>query len=281
MAKKQKEPELIESPIKTPMLNYDVYYMKTREKLLTSLVALVAGGAVGLVFYGNLFLDGLGEPTKLTLISNVVVFLLAGMFGIKIIMPKRVEQLRAAREAELIKQFRSFLDSVSVSMATGRNAADSIASAYDDLKLEYGEKAYIVQELADVLQCMKHNIPLTKALEAFAERTGVDDIKNFVLVFSISYSAGGNMADIVRRANGILSDKLEIDSQIETIITSNKSQFDIMMVVPVLIVFMLRTMSSDFAQSLSSPIGVCAITIAIGIFYGAYIMAQKILIIKG
>ena len=128
---------------------------------------------------------------------------------------------------------------------------------------------------------MQNSIPIVEMLVSLGERSEIEDIKNFGAVFEICYRAGGNMKDIVRRTNSIISEKIEISEEIETALTSNKSQFTAMMVIPVVLVLLLRLMSSSFAASFATAPGVIAITIAIGIFIGAYKIGQKIMDIKG
>lgn len=281
MAKKDKEPQYIPSRLNTPMLNYKVYYLSFQEKLLNSMLAFVVGGAVGLVFYGGQFLNSDGEATTTTMISNILIFTFAGLIAIKIYIPMRIEQLKAKRKKELTHQFRSLLESLAVALSTGMNMTDALASASADLKTEYSENSYIVHEVQELIAGLSNNIPIEEMLESLGERSEIDDIKNFGIVFSVSYRAGGNIKDIVRRTNTIISDKLEISEQIETAITSNKSQFNVMMIIPVVLVMMLRMMSTSFAKAFSTVTGVIAITIAIGIFVLAYKMGEKIMDIKG
>ena len=113
------------------------------------------------------------------------------------------------------------------------------------------------------------------------ERSDIEDIKNFSVVFSVAYRAGGNLKDIVRRTNSIISEKIEISGEIETALSSNKTQFTAMMIIPVVMVLLLKSMSSDFAAGFSSIVGVVAITISIGIFVLAYKLGQKIMDVKG
>lgn len=89
------------------------------------------------------------------------------------------------------------------------------------------------------------------------------------------------MKDVVRRTCDIISEKIEIEAEIETALTSNKSQFSVMMIIPVGMVLMIRTMMSSFAASFSTVPGVIAMTVAIGIFIGAYKLGTKLTDIKG
>ena len=84
--KKKKEPQYIRSPLNNPMINYRTYVMSGKEKSGYSLLCLIAGGLVGLVFFGGLFkVDG--EASTATYISNAVVFLLVGLVAVKFAMP--------------------------------------------------------------------------------------------------------------------------------------------------------------------------------------------------
>ena len=92
---------------------------------------------------------------------------------------------------------------------------------------------------------------------------------------------GGNLQEVVSRSSSIISDKIMISEEIETKLTSNKTQFKAMNVVPIVLVLMLRIMSKQFAASFASPIGVVAITVAIGLFIAAYRLGDKIMDVKG
>ena len=54
-----------------------------------------------------------------------------------------------------------------------------------------------------------------------------------------------------------------------------------MMFIPIALVVLLRVMSSSFASGFATPVGVIAMTVAIGIFIAAYKLGEKIMDIKG
>lgn len=281
MSKKVRGPQFIPSALNTPMINYNEYYMKGTEKFLNYLVIFVIGGLTGLVFYGNQFLDEDGSTTTASLIGNIIIFTIVGLIAVKVLIPMRTEQLREKRRKELREQFRGFLGTLAVSLSSGMNMMDSLLSAYDDLRLEYSDNAYIVSEVKEMIDGMQNNIPIEEMMSSLGERSSIEDIKNFGVVFELCYRAGGNMKDIVRRTSDIISEKIEIEAEIDTALTSNKSQFTVMMVIPVGMVLMIRTMMSSFARSFSTVPGIIAVTIAIGIFIGAYKLGTKIMDVKG
>lgn len=282
MSKKNKntEPQYYLSPINTNVLNYRVYIMNAKEKLLYFFMLLAIGGVVGLIFYGGLFKKE-GEATIATYISNVVVFTLVGLIAVKIFMPTLNESLRKKRISKLRFQFRDFLSSLSNSMSSGMNVNDSLLNACKDLEGQYSSDAYIVIETKELIGNVQNNIELETALKSFGDRSGIEDIMNFAIVFSTCYRTGGNLKEVIRRTANVISEKLAINDEIETKITSNKMQMSIMNVIPIFIVFMMRTMSAEFAESFASIIGVIVTTVAVGFFIAAYKVGQKIMDIKG
>ena len=101
-----------------------------------------------------------------------------------------------------------------------------------------------------------------------------------IVVFAMTFRTGASLKDVVRRTDDIIGEKIEIKEQIRTAVTSNRTQFLAMMIVPVGIVMMLRLMSSSFAESFSTPAGIIANTVAIVIFIISYFMGMKILDVR-
>lgn len=280
MAKKAEEPQFYTSATNNQMLNYRVYKMKSGEKLLYFLMCFVVGGLVGLVFYGGLFKKG-GVAGMATLISNVVVFCIVGAAACKMFIPVINESLRKKRINILKLQFRDFLGALSNSLSSGMNINDSIQNAKKDMELQYSSDAYIVAEVGEMVAGIQNNIDIENVIKDFGYRSGIDDITNFATVFSICYRSGGNIKDIIKRTTELITEKMMVAEEIETKITSNKTQMMAMNVIPVVVVLMMKNMSSEFAKGLTSVIGVIAISVAVVLFVIAYIVGQKIMNIEG
>lgn len=278
MSKKKKiEPEYIASQLNTPMLNYKTYIMNKREKILYSILAFAIGGVVGLVFYGGLFKDKYGAATSATYVANTVIFILVGIIAAKIFLPMRTEQLRKKRLSLLTLQFRSFLEAISVSLSSGMNINDALINSRKDLKVEYLDSAYMVIELNEMISGMQNGITIESMMLFLGDRSEIGDIKNFANVFSVANRVGGNLKDIIRRTNSIIGEKIEISQEIETSIASNKSQFSAMMIIPIVLMLLMRFMSSQFAAAFATLPGVIATTVAIGMFVAAYKVGIKIM----
>jgi len=278
--KKIKEPQFLPSPLNNPMLNYKVYYMATWEKILFTLLTFIAGGIVSQVFYGNLFKTVDGKVTTATHISNVVVFVLIGCLAVRFFLPAIVQSLKDKRDKKLTKQFMDLLDMLTSSLSAGNTVNDSFYYAKRDLMNQYTERDYIIQELNEILDGIKNGRTLEDMLLSFGKRSNNEEIENFSNVISNCYRLGGNFRDVIINTRGIISDKIAISDEIDTKLSSNTMQLNVMSLMPVPLVGMIKVVSKDFADNLATPMGVFATTIAIGIFIAAYLWGRKIINIR-
>ncbi len=284
MFKKKKkappEPEFFLSATNIPTINYRVYYMKKWEKIGYALLAFVVGAAVGYLFYGGLAKDEFGQSTVTTYVLNILIPSIAGLIAAKLFIPARTKAIISKRKRQLAKQFRDMLDGLTTSLSAGKNVTDAFYSVYEDLKVQYDSGAYILRELELILSGIQNNIPVEDMLEDFGDRSDIGDIASFASVFSISYRKGGNIKDVIRNTHAILSDKMEIEDDIETLLTANKTEQNIMSIMPIAIVAIIKGMSPDFAKNFSTPAGILASTVAIIIFIIAYFVGKSVLNIK-
>lgn len=281
MSKKnqQVEPQYITSVLNNQMLNYKVYYMSFREKLTYFLLTFVAGGVVGLIFYGGLFKSE-GEATTATAISNLVVFCLIGLIAAKFFVPAIRTNLKNKRDKKLRKQFMNLLENLSVSLAAGNTLNDSFVNSKTDMLNQYSERDMIIIELSEIISGMENGHTIEEMMTAFGQRAENEDIENFSNIISNCYRMGGNFKDVIRKTRDIISDKIAIEEEIETKLASNKLQHNAMCLMPIALVGMLKLSSASFAANLSSFLGVIITTIAIAIFVASYFWGQKIIDIE-
>lgn len=251
---KEQEPQWFVSATNMPAYNYKVYYMKKLEKVMYFLLAFAVGAAVGYLFYGGIGKDEFEQPTTLTRILNITISTAVGLIAGKLFLPMRTKALVAKQRTELNRQFRDMLEALTTSLGAGKNINDSFISVYEDLKIQYESDAYILKELELVIAGIHNNVAIEDVLADFGTRSGIDDIKSFANVFKISYRKGGNIKDIIRNTHAILSDKMEITEEIETLVTSNKTEQNIMIVMPIALIAVIKCMSPEFAKDRKSVV---------------------------
>lgn len=274
------EPEYFMSATNMPTINYRVYVMKPIEKALTFIIAFVVGAVVGYLFYGGIGKDEFGQPTALTWILNILIPAVVGVIAGRLFVPMRVKSIISKRRNELNHQFRDMLEALTTSLGAGKNVTDSFLSVYEDMKVQYDIDAYILKELEIIISGIHNNVAIEDVLEDFGKRSDIDDIKSFANVFKISYRKGGNIKDIIRNTHSILNDKMEIAEDIETLVTSNKMEQNIMVVMPIVLIGVIKMMSPEFAANFVTPTGIISTTISIVIFVMAYFIGKTVLDIK-
>lgn len=277
---KEQEPQYYMSTTNIPTYNYRVYNMKLFEKILYFLLAFVVGATVGYMFYGGIGKDEFNQPTRLTMILNIVIPTFVGIVAGKIFIPIRTKVLIEKQQKEINHQFRDMLDSLTTSLGAGKNVNDSFISVYSDLKIQYDSDAFILKELEVIIAGIHNNVAIEDVLDDFGNRSDNVDIKSFANVFRISYRKGGNIKDIIRNTQEILSDKMNIAEDIETIVASNKTEQNIMVVMPIILVGAIKLMSPEFASNFVSPAGLVSTTIGLITFVIAYFVGKQILNIK-
>lgn len=278
--KKGQEPEFYLSATNIQTINYKVYYMKPLEKVITFLVAFFIGAAIGYLFYGGIGKDEFGQPTTITWVLNIMIPVVIGTIAGKLFIPIRIKSLIDKRKKELNHQFRDMLEALTTSLGAGKNVNDSFISVYEDLKIQYDSDAYILKELEVIHSGIHNNVPIEDILDDFGMRSDNEDIRSFANVFKISYRKGGNIKDIIRNTHSILSDKMEITEDIETLVTSNRLEQNIMIVMPIILISIIKLMSPEFANNFVTPTGVISTTISIVIFIIAYFVGKAVLDIK-
>lgn len=277
---KVSEPQYINSPLNNPMINYKVYKMSKAESVIVRVVFIIIGGLVGLIFYGGLFkVDGFS--TTATNISDAVCFTIVGLGAMMFLVPMYIKRKKDKRDEKVKNQFRDMLESLSSSFSSGSNVTKAFEAALQDLRMQYDENDYIVEEMQEIINGVSQNIGIEVMLRNFGERSGNEDIVSFADVFEICYRKGGDMRSVIHRTHGVISEKMAVSDEIKTKLTSNKLQHNAMSLMPIAVVAMLKLTNQAFAENFATLTGVVVNTVAIGIFVGAYKYGQKIIDVKG
>lgn len=278
--KKEKEPQYYTSATNIITYNYKVYYMKLIEKILYFLLAFAAGAAVGYLFYGGLAKDEFGNPTTMTWILNIVISSVVGIVAGILYIPIRTKQIQKKKQNNLKLQFRELLDALATSIGSGKNVIDSFRAARDDLCIIYSDDTAIIKELDVILDGITNNIDIEKSLLDFGIRSGIDDIVSFANVFETCYRKGGNIKDVIKNTQQIITEKMEVEMEIQTIVTGSKNEQKIMTVMPIALIAIIKMMSPEFADNFATPAGIIATTIAIALFVVAYFVGNVVMAIK-
>lgn len=241
--------------------DYAVYHVNKKEILVGGIIGGIAGGVVILIFFGI---------WQLALIS-IPFCMIAGVLIYK-------KMLLGKRSTRLVIQFRDMLESVSSSLGSGRNVKDAFLGAYTDMKAQFGENAEIVQELLIIRNGIANNINMEVLLQDFAKRSHDENVQNFADVFSVANRRGGNIRQIIYETKNVISEKITVEQDIQTVISGKKNELNIMMVLPLIVVNQTKAMQGNTASDL--VFGFVIKLIAFAMFLAAYMIGRRIMKIE-
>jgi tight adherence protein B len=262
LTKKKKEPYQPKRGIFGNATDYAVYEMKFFEKALYFLIGAAAGAGAGYLFYENIFLCA-------------VLLVICGFAFI----PIRRKQIIEKRKRKLLLQFRDTLESLATSIGAGSNVPDAFLSAEDDMSKQHNEGSDIHREIKTINEGIYNNVPVETLLMDLGERSGLEDVISFANVFETCYRKGGDTKEVIKNTHQIISEKIDIMMEIQTVVTSKKSEQNAMMFMPILFVFLLKMLGKEVVD-LTSATGMVSTTIAVGIFVIAYFIGKRVLNIK-
>ena len=242
------------------LCNYDVYAFSKRDWVEYCFYVFVKSAVICFLFYD----------------SYKGIFLFAPIYFIdyKNMKKRRIND----RKRRLTIQFKDMMEALVNSLNAGYSLEHAFEDARKDLLLVYEKDAYILKEIDIILTGLKMNIPLERLLKDFGTRSSIEDIDNFAKVVAVAKRSGGNLIRIIQKTVNSICDKINVEEEIETLITSKKIESKIMMLMPYGILFYLRMANGEFMTPLyHNLIGIAFMTGFLLLIYFSDWWANKIM----
>ncbi len=139
----------------------------------------------------------------------------------------------------------------------------------------------ITLEMRKIEKGLENRISLEKLLHEFASRWQVEEISEFAEVFSIARKSGGNLPEIIGRTATLIQERMEIDTEIDLMLSSRKYEQKIMNAVPFFIIFYLSlTTKGFFAVLYHNPAGILFMTVCLLAYLAAVLLSDRIMAIE-
>ena len=226
-----------------------------------------------MLFRSSLLITGIAYLFYHLVPISILVGFGAGIYLEKVYADSTVKR----RMTALRLQFRDFLESMSVAARAGNVEVKALESALADLKISYSVKADIVKEVENILKQYKQGgIELKFLFEDFANRSNLEDIRSFATIYAVIEGKNDRFGEIVSQTSEIIGDKIEIEQEIHTVISAAKSETNMMLMMPIVIVVAMSFMGSGFMDALFTTLaGHLAATVALVFFGISYALATK------
>lgn len=244
-------------------MNYEKYQFTLRDWVETVGVSVLLGIIIAYLFFNNSI--------------GLLVVPLAFVGAKRYIARERIR----TRQQILSEEFMDALKNISSNLIAGYSLENSWIEAEQEMLLLKGKKSLMYGELCEMNRKISMNQPLEKILEEFAIRTGVEDIQNFSDIFSFAKRSGGKFVEIIETTTYRMWEKFETRREIEVAVSAKKLEQKIMDVIPILILLYLRIASGDYMEVLySNPMGIVFMTVCLGVYIVALLLAERVLDIK-
>ena len=233
-------------------MDYSTYFLSKKEMMVCIGKGILAGMLAAWILYQSVY----------------------GMVTAFIFIPLCIQREKRKRQEQkketLLLQFRDAMQSVAAALQAGYSMTEL-----------YGQDGIFVGELHQINQAVGMNQPIEKLLYEFALRSDCEDIQNFSDVFLFAKRSGGDFHKIIATTIEHISDKIEVEREVQTVISAKKMEQKIMNVIPVFIILYLNLTSGEFLAPLYGNIfGISVMTGALGAYLAAIKISAKMTAIK-
>lgn len=207
---------------------YDAYRFSPKEWLLFLSAAVAGYAGLSMLLYGSLW--------------PFVVF--------PVILPLYLHMISAwcvKKQKCLLKDgFISAMEAFVVALRAGYSAESAIRECCCDMKKLAGDKDPMVCELVYMEAQLGVGVSVEKLFLDLADRSGVEDIREFARVFAAGKRRGGELDRILTTTVRHMKQKQETEKDIMAEIASRKMEQNIMSLVPLGILLYLKLTSPDY-----------------------------------
>ena len=226
-------------------MDYSTYFLSKKEMMVCIGKGLLAGMLAAWILYQSVY----------------------GMVTAFIFIPLCIQREKRKRQEQqketLLLQFRDAMQSVAAALQAGYSMENAWRESEKEMTELYGQDGIFVGELHQINQAVGMNQPIEKLLYEFALRSGGDFHK--IIATTIEH----------------ISDKIEMEREVQTVISAKKMEQKIMNVIPVFIILYLNLTSGEFLAPLYGNIfGISVMTGALGAYLAAIKISAKMTAIK-
>ena len=211
--------------------------------------------------------------------SRIVLLFLAP-FSIVYLQIRKGRAVKKRRQ-DLNRQFKDALTSMSAAVQAGYSLENAVHACTRDLEQMYPRGTDIVEEFHYMESQIRLSVPADELFQDLARRSRVEDIEDFASVISVCRYMGGDMAKVIRKCAGMISDKIDVSQEIKASVAAKKTEQNLMSLMPAGIILYLKATNPGLLESMyGNPFGALVMTVCAVIYGAAYFIGRKIVDIE-
>ena len=209
---------------------------------------------------------------------RIFLFMLPlSLAGVRAERRRRMEQ----RKKKLAEEFKESMMILAASLSAGYSMENALRASVEELTTLYGRDGLVTAEYRYMVQQIRMNRPVEQLLTDFAERSGLEDIRNFAEVFRVAKRSSGDLGSIMRHTAEVIRDKMQVREEILTLTASRQFEQKIMNLIPFFIVFYVESASPGFFdQMYGSSLGRILMSACLAVYLVSCFLARRILAIE-
>lgn len=203
-----------------------------------------------------------------------IVFMVpAGSFYLMMSEEKKGKEKRE----RLRREFKDAILSIAVNMRAGYAVENAFRETLQEMKLLHGRESPIYQEFYKIVQGLANQMSIEALMEQFAKRAKLEEIQEFADIFAIAKRSGGNLTEIIYETAEMISDKIDVEKEIQVVLSAKRLEQNIMSVIPFAIILYVSAASGGYFDALYTTVaGKMVMTACLIIYAAAYILGRKI-----
>ncbi len=202
-------------------------------------------GQLQWLIYTLLFLVGLFGLGYLFFNSFVIAIVIACLGTIYIKGIKNYTRQAYLRQIE--KDFVTFIYSLASYIGVGRSFEHSFKQSLLEMEKDKGNYP-LLKDLKKVQLAFEVNMSIGHAMKQLAETYPVETILHFTYICERMVYSGGALEDVIDMTIQMIRQKVEVEKELEVIITQKRFELLIMMSFVPLMILYLRSVSGSFYQ---------------------------------
>lgn len=234
-------------------------FLSRREKMLCSVQAAAVAVFLGIFFYRS--------------IAAAFLMIPAGMYYLTMLAGKKEKEKRQRLRSE----FREAILSVAANLRAGYAVENAFRETLQAVKMLYGRETAIYQEFYKIVQGLANQVDIESLMKQFAERVKIAEIQEFADIFAIAKRSGGNLPEIIHETAETISERIEVEKEVQVLIAAKRLEQNIMSVIPFVIILYVSITSAGYFDVLyETSAGRVIMTICLIIYAAAYMTGKKI-----
>lgn len=241
----------------------EIYKLQVEQKILFFGKGVVLVLALSYLFYESLWASLILSPI---------------IYGVYRQQKKKWLELK---KWKLNQEFKDALAGITAALSAGYSIENAVAEALSDLRCVYKENDLIVKEFCRMSESIKLNATVENVFFEFGKRSNIEDITNFAWILYTAKRTGGDLLQITRNTSNIISERIEVSREIQTVITGKRLESSIMSLVPAGIIVYLKFGCQGFLDPLyKNAAGIIVMSVVLVFYIVAYLLSMKLVKIQ-